>query len=59
LKLLVDENLSHKFVARLSSLFPGSAHLSQVGLLTRPWHETAIGAAINHTLFGDLAAIII
>jgi hypothetical protein len=23
------------------------------------WHETAIGADINHTLFGDLASIII
>lgn len=34
MKLLLDENLSRKLVARLSDLFPGSAHVSQVGLLT-------------------------
>lgn len=32
MKLLVDENLSYKLVAHLNDLFPGSVHLTQVGL---------------------------
>jgi len=31
-KLLFDENLSHHLVARLATLFPGSAHVRDVGL---------------------------
>jgi predicted nuclease of predicted toxin-antitoxin system len=31
-KLLLDENLSHKLVARLSAVFPGTTHVSSVGL---------------------------
>jgi hypothetical protein len=31
-KLLFDENLSHHLVARLATLFPGAAHVRDVGL---------------------------
>ena len=33
MKLLFDENLSRKLVARIADLYPGSAHLSHLGLL--------------------------
>jgi predicted nuclease of predicted toxin-antitoxin system len=32
-KLLLDENLSRKLVFRLAELYPGSAHVVEVGLL--------------------------
>ncbi|HEX8292888.1 MAG TPA: DUF5615 family PIN-like protein [Pyrinomonadaceae bacterium] len=32
MKLLFDENLSHKLVQRLADLFPGSAHVRDLGL---------------------------
>lgn len=32
MRLLFDENLSPKLVSRLSDLFPGSAHVRDVGL---------------------------
>ena len=32
MKLLFDENVSHKLVGRLSSEYPGSAHVRNVGL---------------------------
>ncbi len=32
MKLLFDENLSHKLVRLLADLFPGSVHVRQVGL---------------------------
>ena len=32
MKLLFDENLSHKLVEMVQSLFPGSAHVTTVGL---------------------------
>jgi predicted nuclease of predicted toxin-antitoxin system len=32
-KLLFDENLSHRLVPRLLDLFPGSTHVSSHGLL--------------------------
>jgi predicted nuclease of predicted toxin-antitoxin system len=35
-KLLFDENLSRKLVARLSELYPGSAHVADFDLLERP-----------------------
>jgi predicted nuclease of predicted toxin-antitoxin system len=31
-KLLLDENLSHRLVQRLSDLFPGSSHVTSEGL---------------------------
>lgn len=39
MKLLFDENLSHKLVARLSELYPGSVHVVAVNLLERPDRE--------------------
>ena len=39
MKLLFDENLSRKLVARLSELYPGSAHVAQFDLLERPDRE--------------------
>jgi predicted nuclease of predicted toxin-antitoxin system len=38
-KLLFDANLSRKLVARLSELYPGSAHVAGVDLLERPDRE--------------------
>jgi len=35
-KLLIDENLSRKLVARLSDLFPGSNHVTDVALEESP-----------------------
>jgi predicted nuclease of predicted toxin-antitoxin system len=34
LKLLLDQNLAPKLVVRLAGLFPGSAHVRDVGLAT-------------------------
>ena len=39
MKLLFDENLSRKLVARLSELYPGSSHVSEFDLLERPDRE--------------------
>jgi predicted nuclease of predicted toxin-antitoxin system len=38
-KLLFDENLSRKLVARLSELYPGSAHVAKFDLVERPDRE--------------------
>jgi predicted nuclease of predicted toxin-antitoxin system len=35
-KLLLDENLSHRLVRRISDLFPDSVHISAEGLLQAP-----------------------
>jgi predicted nuclease of predicted toxin-antitoxin system len=35
-KLLIDENLSRKLIARLSDLFPGSIHVTSVSLAESP-----------------------
>jgi predicted nuclease of predicted toxin-antitoxin system len=35
-KLLFDENLSRKLVARLADLYPGSIHVVHAGLLEKP-----------------------
>lgn len=40
MKLLLDENLSHRLVARLSATFPGTASVYNVGLQGQP--DTAI-----------------
>ena len=34
MKLLFDENLSHKLVQLLADQFPGSTHVRQLGLAT-------------------------
>lgn len=39
MKLLFDENLSRKLVARLAELYPGSVHVAAVNLLERPDRE--------------------
>lgn len=36
MKLLIDENLSRRLVARLSGLFPGSIHVTEVALAESP-----------------------
>jgi predicted nuclease of predicted toxin-antitoxin system len=38
-KLLLDENLSRKLVARLAELYPESAHLVEFDLLEKPDRE--------------------
>jgi predicted nuclease of predicted toxin-antitoxin system len=50
-KLLLDENLSHRLVRRLADLFPCSTHVAAEGLLEVPdirlWeYATAAGFAI-------------
>jgi predicted nuclease of predicted toxin-antitoxin system len=35
-KLLIDENLSRRFVARLADLFPGSIHVMAISLAESP-----------------------
>ena len=42
MKLLLDENLSHRLVTRLEAAFPGTASIHQVGLSSQP--DTAIWA---------------
>ena len=32
MKLLIDENLSHRLVARLDDLYPGSQHVRDIGM---------------------------
>ena len=39
MKLLFDENLSRKLIARLSELYLASAHVAEFGLLERPDRE--------------------
>ena len=36
MKLLLDENLSRRLVARLVGLYPGSTHVFHVGLIQKP-----------------------
>jgi predicted nuclease of predicted toxin-antitoxin system len=38
-KLLFDENLSRKLIARLAELYPGSAHVAGFDLIERPDRE--------------------
>ena len=40
MKLLFDQNLAPKLVVRLAGLFPGSAHVRDVGLATA--HDLAV-----------------
>jgi predicted nuclease of predicted toxin-antitoxin system len=39
LKLLLDENLSHKLAVRLAELYAELAQVAEVGLLARPNRE--------------------
>ena len=36
MKLLIDENLSHRLVDRLADLDPGSQHVRQIGMKSAP-----------------------
>ncbi len=36
MKLLFDENLSRKIASRLASLYPGSSHVAEAGLIASP-----------------------
>ncbi len=47
MKLLFDENLSRKLVARLSELYTGSAHVVEFDLLERPDREIWNAAQSN------------
>jgi predicted nuclease of predicted toxin-antitoxin system len=56
-KLLFDENLSRKLVARLADLYPGSAHVADHDLLSRPdrdvWEFARIAGYVIVTTDAD------
>jgi predicted nuclease of predicted toxin-antitoxin system len=41
MRLLFDQNLSHKLVARLADIFPGSVHVREIGLQSATDSEIA------------------
>lgn len=47
MKLLFDQNLSHRLVARLSDVFPGSVHARDIGLSSASDSEIAAYAIAN------------
>ena len=47
MKLLFDQNLSHKLVAQLATEFPGSTHIRDAGLATSPDQDVWAFAAAN------------
>ncbi len=47
MRLLFDENLSHRLVAQLAAEFPGSAHVRDVGLAAAPDDDVWAHAAAN------------
>jgi len=53
-KLLIDENLSRRLVARLADLFPGSTHVADVRLIESP--DAAIWEYANVNGFTILTA---
>lgn len=59
MKALVDENLSPRLVSRLSDLYPGSVHVSHVGLDavsdTKIWDFAASRGFVILTQDGDFA----
>jgi predicted nuclease of predicted toxin-antitoxin system len=64
LKLLLDQNLSPRLVNRLAALFPGSAHVSNLGLDRALDAEIWSYARANDCIivtkdadFGDMGAI--
>lgn len=64
MRLLLDENLSHRLVARLADAYPGSAHVRDVGLATADdaavWeHARAHGFTVvsRDSDFHDLAVL--
>ena len=51
-KLLLDQNVSHLLVRRLSSLYPGSTHVRSVGL-----HESEDSEVWQYALDNDLTIV--
>jgi predicted nuclease of predicted toxin-antitoxin system len=51
LKLLVDENLAPELAVQLADLFPGSVHVTQVGLGSTPDAAVWEYAAANRFMF--------
>jgi predicted nuclease of predicted toxin-antitoxin system len=47
MKLLIDQNLSHRLVGQLATEFPGSAHVRDVGLATAADADVWAYAAAN------------
>jgi predicted nuclease of predicted toxin-antitoxin system len=47
MKLLFDQNLSHRLVAQLAAEFPGSVHVRDAGLATAPDPDVWAYAATN------------
>ena len=47
MKLLLDENISHKIAGLIQPWFPGSQHVRDAGLKGRPDHEIWSFAAAN------------
>jgi predicted nuclease of predicted toxin-antitoxin system len=47
MKLLFDENLSHRLVAQLAAEFPGSVHVRDVGLASAADPDVWAHAAAN------------
>ncbi len=47
MKLLFDQNLSHRLVVQLSTEFPGSAHVRDAGLASAPDSDVWAYAAAN------------
>lgn len=39
MKLLLDQNISYRLVKKIEQKFPGTVHLSKVGLLNKADHE--------------------
>lgn len=50
MKLLFDQNLSHRLVGQLAAEFPGSAHVRDAGLTTSPdptvWSHASAGGFV-------------
>ena len=48
MKLLLDENLSHRLIVRLEEAFPGTDSVHQVGLRSQPDNEVIWPYAAKH-----------
>ena len=47
MKLLFDQNMSHRLVGQLAAEFPGSAHVRDAGLAAAPDPDVWVSAAAN------------
>lgn len=50
MKLLLDENLSHRLLEAIQDLFPGSVHVTQVGLSKATPDRKIWDYALQHSL---------